>query len=61
MPMEEYVSQSVCLPKIWCIDIHKSLAEYVQEHYLQGLSEALLFPDINQLAKDAYKDFLKNL
>lgn len=61
MPMEEYVSQSVCLPKIWCIDIHKSLAEYVQEHYLQGLSEALLFPDINHLAKNAYKDFLKNL
>ena len=61
MPMEEYIGQSACLPKIWCIDIHKSLAEYVRKHYLQGLSESLLFPDINQLAKDAYKDFLKNL
>lgn len=61
VPMEEYIGQSACLPKIWCINIHKSLAEYVQEHYLQGLSESLLFPDINHLAKDAYKDFLKNL
>lgn len=60
-PMAEYICQSTYLPKIWCIDIHKSLKEYVQKNYLRGLSESLLFPDINQLAKDAYKDFLKNL
>lgn len=61
MSMEEYISQSAYLPKISCIDIHKSLKEYVQKQYLQTLTELLLFPDINQIVKGAYQEFLENL
>lgn len=58
VPLEEYFGAE---DKIWCLDIHKSLIEYIRARYLQDLSESKLFPDMRQLAQDAYRSFLREL
>lgn len=62
VPVEEYVGEHTkFLPKIWCMDIHKSLTHYIQAKYLCGLSDEVLFPNIDQIAQSAYVHFKEKL
>ncbi|WP_288612615.1 FRG domain-containing protein [uncultured Bacteroides sp.] len=61
IPVEAYIKAQKYLPPIWCVDIHKSLAEYVKTTFLQNLPENILFPNVSQMAKDAYTSFCANL
>lgn len=47
---------------IICLDIHKSLAPYIREHYLKpkGITKESLFPDFNAIAQEAYEAFKRN-
>lgn len=62
IPVETYIGgKNKYIPRIWCMDIHKSLEDYIHAHYLQGLSTDTLFPDINRMAKSAYMHFKERL
>ena len=49
------------LPKLSCINVHKSLAEYIKNKYLKSISKLEIYPDINIMCKDAYEKFKKEL
>ncbi|WP_300400255.1 hypothetical protein [uncultured Rikenella sp.] len=46
---------------VWCLDIHKSLADYVRANYLSGITHDTLFPSITQMAQEAYTRFRERL
>ena len=61
-PLEQYFGgTNTYLPKLKCINIHKSLASYIKKKYLQGLSKNDIYPDINILCETAYGQFKENL
>lgn len=61
-PLEEYFNPDHgALPKISCIDIHKSLTEYIRAQYLQEQTESKLFPNMQQLVNNAYVSFQQEL
>lgn len=49
------------LPKLRCINVHKSLAEYIKNKYLKSITKSKIYPDINIMCKDAYDKFKKEL
>lgn len=51
LPLEDYFAEHKHIP-FSCIDIHKSLAGYIKENYLQGSTEATLFPDLSSIVTD---------
>lgn len=57
IPLEEYLGNSM----VWCLDIHKSLADYVRTNYLSGITQETLFPNITQMAQQAYTNFKEKL
>lgn len=57
VPLEEYLNNSI----LYCLDIHKSLVDYVRANYLSGISRETLFPDITRMARQAYTDFKERL
>ncbi|MCH5263697.1 MAG: FRG domain-containing protein [Lachnospiraceae bacterium] len=57
IPLEEYLGNSM----VWCLDIHKSLADYVRTNYLSGITQETLFPNITQMAQQAYANFKEKL
>jgi hypothetical protein len=55
---EELIS---ILPKIGCINIHKSLKEYCLDKLEKdGITESFLFPDLKKLAEECTINYLKN-
>lgn len=59
-PFEEGIRQKI-LPiiKLHCVDIHKSLADYVREK--TGLSRKDVYPELKDLALESYETFKKEL
>ncbi len=58
-PLEQYFSDENYLPKLRCINVHKSLSEYIKSKYLKSMSRLDIYPDINLMCKDAYGNFKK--
>jgi len=58
-PLEQYFSGENYLPKLRCINVHKSLSEYIKSKYLKSMSRLDIYPDINLMCKDAYGKFKK--
>lgn len=56
-PLEDLIEKS-----IHCLNIHKSLAPYIREHYLKpkGIIKETIFPDFNAIANEAYEAFQRN-
>ena len=56
-PLEDLIEKS-----IHCLNIHKSLAPYIREHYLKpkGITKESIYPDFNAIANDAYEAFKRN-
>jgi FRG domain len=56
-PLEDIIEKS-----IHCLNIHKSLAPYIREHYLKpkGITKETIYPDFNAIAKEAYEAFKRN-
>ncbi|MCR4799765.1 MAG: FRG domain-containing protein [Bacteroidales bacterium] len=60
MPFEEYLmTKNYPAIKIHCVDIHKSLADYVREK--TGLSRKDVYPELKDLALESYETFKKEL
>lgn len=57
IPLEEHLDNRM----VWCLDIHKSLADYVRASYLSGITHDTLFPNITQMAQEAYTRFRERL
>ncbi|WP_289198938.1 FRG domain-containing protein [Bacteroides acidifaciens] len=57
IPLEEHLDNRM----VWCLDIHKSLADYVRANYLSGITHDTLFPNITQMAQEAYTRFRERL
>lgn len=53
-PLEQYFNEDKNLPQIVCLNIHKSLADYIRESYLLEYTEEKLFPAPELLCKKAY-------
>ncbi len=47
--------------KIHCIDIHKSLGDYIKKEYLHDCTKEKLFPDEYSIAQNTYAEFRKTL
>lgn len=56
-PLEDYLNNNI----LYCLDIHKSLADYIRTHYLSGITQETLFPNITQIAQQAYTNFKEKL
>ena len=56
-PLEDLIEKS-----IHCLNIHKSLAPYIREHYLKpkGITKETIYPDFNAIANEAYEAFKRN-
>ena len=60
MPFEEYLmTKNYPIIKIHCVDIHKSLADYVRRKI--GLSRKDVYPKLKDLALESYEKFKKEL
>lgn len=60
IPFEEYLmTKNYPVIKIHCVDIHKSLADYVREK--TGLSRKDVYPELKDLALESYETFKKEL
>ena len=61
-PLEQYFGvDNEFLPQLKCVNIHKSLAEYIKNKYLKSISRLDIYPDINLMCKEAYNTFKKEL
>ena len=61
-PLEQYFGfDNKYLPKLKCVNIHKSLAEYIKNKYLKSISRLDIYPDISLMCKEAYNTFKKEL
>ena len=61
-PLECYFgNENKYLPKLRCINVHKSLSEYIKNKYLNSMSRLDIYPDINLMCKEAYNKFKKHL
>ena len=61
-PLEQYFGvDNEFLPKLKCVNIHKSLAEYIKNKYLKSISRLDIYPDINLMCKEAYNTFKTEL
>ncbi len=57
-PLEQYFGFiNSELPKLCCINIHKSLAEYIKNKYITDRLD--IYPDMKLMCIDAYEDFKK--
>lgn len=56
-PLEEYIHSNDNVHDIVCLDIHKSLCDYIKKSRLAGISRSTLFPDFNETAKQSYNAF----
>lgn len=56
-PLEDIIEKS-----IHCLNIHKSLAPYIREHYLKpkGITKESIYPDFNAIANEAYEAFQRD-
>ena len=56
-PLEDIIEES-----IHCLNIHKSLAPYIREHYLKpkGITKETIYPDFNAIANEAYEAFQRD-
>lgn len=62
MPLEQYFGgENTYLPQLICINVHKSLSEYIKDKYLKALSKLDIYPDINLMCKEAYNRLKKGL
>jgi len=59
MPLEEYIHQRKFLPKLHCVNIHKSLADYIRQKI--NLTREQIYPQEEEIAKDAFQRYLKRL
>ena len=58
LPVEKYFGgDNKFLPKLKCINIHKSLSEYIKNKYLKSLSTLDVFPNVNLMCEEAYNIF----
>ena len=60
-PLELFFTLKNTLPKVRCINIHKSLVEYIKNKYIVHLSEQDIYPKLNKMCKDAYLYFKRCL
>lgn len=60
LPLEEYMDGHR-YSKLGCLDVHKSLVDYVRANYLSGLTRETLFPNITRMARQAYIRFKEEL
>lgn len=60
--LEEKERQELNYAMLYCLDIHKSLAPYIREHYLKpkGIIKETIYPDFNAIANEAYEAFKRN-
>ena len=59
--LEDVVKKHKFIKPIMCIDIHKSLAEYIKNKYLPKLNQDNIYPKFKKLVDKAYNDFKSGL
>lgn len=60
-PLELFFTLKNTLPKVRCINIHKSLVEYIKNKYIAHLSEQDIYPKLDKMCKDSYHCFKRCL
>lgn len=61
-PLEQYFNyENKYLPKLKCVNIHKSLAEFIKDKYLKSNLKLDIFPDISKMCDNAYVQFKEGL
>lgn len=59
--LEEVVVNKKFMKPIMCIDIHKSLAEYIKIKYLHIFNQDNIYPKFKKIVDQAYDDFKSGL
>ena len=59
--LEDVIAQNQHIPNMICIDIHKSLADYIKSKYVSHLNEDNIYPKFKKLADKASEEFRKGL
>ena len=59
--LEDVIAKNQHIPNMICIDIHKSLADYIMSKYVSHLNEDNIYPKFKKLADKASEEFKKGL
>ena len=59
--LEDVIASNPYIPNMICIDIHKSLADYIKKKYVSNMNQDTIYPKFKKVADKAYEEFKKNL
>lgn len=59
--LEDVIASNRFIPNMICIDIHKSLIDYIQKKYIPNFNQETIYPKFKRVADKAYEEFKKNL